>query len=318
MATCPRRITVVAVAGHESDGDRRGVVEVSPGVLEARVRVTVFMPTSHTWKDNMRAWTMRISLTVVSMLLVLPRHAAAQTADDLAKESQNPIASLISVPLQGNWDFGLGDRDATGVLFNFQPVVPFAINPSTNIVLRIIMPLTSQPGSASDGARINGMGDILSTAFFSPSKAGRVIWGVGPAVLLPAATNNTLGSEKFAVGPSAVALMQPGKFTVGFLFNHLWSTSGANDRQDVNQTFLQPFVSYNLGGGLALGVNVEASANWEADEAWTAPLHFSVSKVTLLGKRPVNLAVAAAPYVASPSGGASWRFRLAATFLFPR
>jgi hypothetical protein len=266
----------------------------------------------------MRAWTTSISPSVVSLLLVLPLPAAAQDAAELAKQTQNPIASLISVPLQGNWDFGLGDRDATGMLFNFQPVVPFPISPSTNIVLRVIMPLTSQPDSASDGGRINGTGDILSTAFFSPSKAGRIIWGVGPAVLLPTATNNTLGAEKFAVGPSAVALAQPGQFTVGVLFNHLWSTSGANDRQDVNQTFLQPFVNYNLGDGLALGANVEASANWEANEPWTVPLHLSVSKVTLLGKRPVNLAVAAGPYLASPSGGASWRFRLAATFLFPR
>ena len=266
----------------------------------------------------MRAWMTGISLSAVSMLLVLPPPAAAQTADELAKQTQNPIASLISVPLQGNWDFGLGDRDATGLLFNFQPVVPFPISPSTNIVLRIIMPLTSQPGTASDGTRINGMGDILSTAFFSPSKASRIIWGAGPVVLLPTATNNTLGTEKFAVGPSAVVLMQPGKWTVGLLFNHLWSTSGANDRPDVNQTFLQPFANYNLGGGLAVGANVEASANWKADETWTVPLHLSVSKVTLLGKRPVNLALAAGPVLASPSGGASWRFRLAATFLFPR
>jgi hypothetical protein len=97
----------------------------------------------------------------------------------------------------------------------------------------------------------------------------------------------------------------------------VWSTSGANDRQEVNQTFLQPFANYNLGGGLAVGVNTEATANWEADEPWTVPLHVALTKV-MLGKRPVNLAVMVAPYVASLSGGASWRFRLAATFLFPR
>ena len=82
------------------------------------------------------------------MLLALPAPAAAQSADELAKQTQNPIANLISVPFQGNWDFGLGDRDATGTLLNFQPVVPFAITPSTNVVLRVIMPLTSQPGGA--------------------------------------------------------------------------------------------------------------------------------------------------------------------------
>jgi len=264
----------------------------------------------------MRTWTTRISLSVVSMLVVLPPPAAAQTADELAKQTQNPVASLISAPLQGNWDFGLGDREATATLLNIQPVIPFGISKSTNVILRVIMPLTSQPGSTE--ARINGLGDIVATAFFSPAKSGRLIWGAGPVFLLPAATSNALGSEKFGIGPSVVALTQPGPWTIGALFNQIWSVSGANDRADVNSTFLQPFANYNLGGGLSAGFSVEATGNWEADEAWTAPLLFSVSKVTLLGKRPVNLALAAGPTIASPDGGASWRFRLVATFLFPR
>jgi hypothetical protein len=115
-----------------------------------------------------------------------------------------------------------------------------------------------------------------------------------------------------------VVLTQPGHWTLGALVSQIWSTSGATNRKDVNLTYLQPFVNYNLGSGLAVGVSMEASGNWEADQHWTAPLLFQVSKVTVLGKRPVNLAVAAGPTVASPTGGANWRFRLAATFLFPR
>ena len=280
-------------------------------------------------------WVTTFSLSAMAILFVLPPPAAAQSADELAKQTQNPIASLISVPFQGNWDFGLGARDATGSTLNFQPVIPFAINPSFNIVLRVIMPLTSQPAPGWDAAadtpgtvasqpaangaqRYSGLGDVLTTAFFSPSHPGRIIWGVGPALLLPTATNPALGGEKFAVGPSVVVLTQPGKWTLGLLGNQLWSTSGAKDRASVNQIYLQPFANYNLGGGLAVGASMEVSGNWKAQEQWNAPLLFSISKVTLLGKQPVQFAVAAGPTVVNPSEGASWRFRLAATFLFPR
>lgn len=256
------------------------------------------------------------SLGLLALLLVRPAPSAAQDASELAKQTQNPVSSLISVPLQGNWDFGLGDRDATGTLLNIQPVMPFGISKSTNIILRVIMPLMSQPGP--DGVRVNGLSDIVATAFFSPARSGRIIWGVGPVMLLPAATNNALSSEHFGLGPSAVALTQPGKWTLGGLFNQIWSVSGANDRSDVTTTYLQPFANYNLGAGLSAGVALEASANWEADETWTAPLLFNVSKVTLLGKRPVSFSVAAGPTLANPDEGASWRFRLSATFLFPR
>lgn len=255
-------------------------------------------------------------LSALAILLMLPLAAAGQDASELAKQTQNPIANLISVPLQGNWDFGIGDNEDTGTLLNVQPVIPFGVSKSMNVILRVIMPLTSQPGS--DGVRNNGMSDVVASAFFSPANAGRIIWGAGPVVLLPTATNNALGSQKFGVGPTVVVLTQPGKWTLGTLFNHIWSTSGATNRNDVNSTYLQPFANYNLGSGLAAGVSMEATGNWEADDTWTAPLLFQVSKVTLLGKRPVNLAVAAGPTVASPTGGANWRFRLAATFLYPR
>lgn len=258
-------------------------------------------------------WT---TLSVIALLLAMPALALAQTPEELAKQTQNPIASLISVPFQANWDFGLGTRKATGTLLNFQPVIPFAINKKTNVILRIIVPMTSQPDS--NGLRVNGTSDVLATVFFSPSSPGKLIWGAGPVFLMPTATNNALGTEKFGVGPSAVALLQPGKWTLGVLFNHVWSTSGAIDRNDVNQTYLQPFVNYNLGSGLAAGVSVEATGNWEASQHWTTNMLFSLSKVTLLGKRPTSISVAAGPTVASPDGGSNWRFRLAMTFLFPK
>jgi hypothetical protein len=264
-------------------------------------------------------------LSAMVLLLLLAPAAVAQqaapaagapSAAELAKQTQNPVASLISVPFQANWDFGLGDREAVGTLLNFQPVMPFSLNKSTNLILRVIMPVMSQP--APDGTRINGLGDVLMTPFFSPQKTGSIIWGIGPAISLPVATNKSLGSEKFSLGPSFVVLTQPGKFTIGTLFNQIWSVAGSKDRADVSSMYVQPFLNYNLGGGLAVGVVSEISVNWKADERVTAPLLFSISKVALLGHRPVNFMWGVGPMMASPEGGAEWRFRFQANFLYPR
>ena len=244
--------------------------------------------------------------------------AAAPSASDLAKQTQNPIASLISFPLEANWDMGVGDRKATSTLLNVQPVIPFPVSKGTNVVLRVIMPVTSQPTSEADGSRTNGLGDIVFSTFFTPARSGRVIWGVGPVLLLPTATNGTLGSEKFGVGPTAVALVQPGKWSIGMLVNQIWSTSGASDREDVDRAYLQPFMDYNLGSGLALGASAEVTGNWEADhDKWSGPVLLRVSKVTMLGKRPVKLQVAAGPTF-GPDEGPDWRFRFQMNFLFPR
>ena len=164
--------------------------------MQTTAPVVTSLPCGHS-HDERRRITRPLVLGPLALLLVLPCPSFAQNADELAKQTQNPVASLISVPLQGNWDFGLGDRDATGTLLNIQPVMPFAISKGANVILRVIMPLASQPGSSD--TRVNGLGDIIATAFFSPSNAGRVIWGAGPVFQLPAATNNTLGGESSAL-----------------------------------------------------------------------------------------------------------------------
>ena len=253
------------------------------------------------------------------LVLVFSISAAAQDVnpDELTRETQNPISSLISVPFQGNWDFGIGNRDSSATLLNFQPVMPFVASPSTNLIIRVIIPLTSQPTATEQ--RNSGIGDTLATAFFSPSKSSRITWGAGPAVLLPTATNAAIGTEKFALGPSIVFLKQPGNITYGFLGNQVWSVDGAKDREAVNQAFLQPFFNYNLGNGLSAGLTMEATVKWEASNGKaTAPLIFLINKIAMLGKRPVNFQIGAGPMVASPDGGPKWRFRATANFLYPR
>ncbi|MCK7517089.1 MAG: hypothetical protein MZV64_04905 [Ignavibacteriales bacterium] len=241
---------------------------------------------------------------------------ATDQATALAKQQQNPISSLISVPLQGNWDFGLGDRDATGTLFNIQPVVPFGVSRSTNLILRVILPLASQPGSGD--ARVNGVGDVVMTAFFSPAKSGRFTWGRGRSsccrrrrTTRSAARSSASGHRRWS-SPSR----DPGRSAC------CSTTSGPPAAPTTARTSVRPSCSRSstttCGNGLAVGAVLEATANWNADEHWTAPLVFTVSKVARLGNRPVNFVAGAGPTVASPEGGSTWRFRVMAVFLFPR
>jgi hypothetical protein len=256
-------------------------------------------------------------ISVCSWIVLAPLVAQAQGTSALARQTQNPVASLVSMPIQANWDSGLGERETTGTLVNVQPVMPFGLTKDWNVILRVVMPFASQATAA--GPTVSGMGDTVTTVFLSPAKASRFIWGAGPVFLLPTATTTRLGAEKIGLGPSIVALGQPGRVTLGVLYNQIWSISGATDRADVSQMLLQPFFTYNLGDGLSVGAVSEASANWSADSnRWSVPLLLTVSKVAVLGRRPVSFQAAAGPYLDGREQGAEWRLRLSVTFLFPR
>jgi len=240
-------------------------------------------------------------------------------AQDLAKKLANPVASLVSVPFQSNWEFGVGPEEDARFVLNFQPVMPFTLNKDWNLIARVIVPILGQPTLVPGGAPTSGLSDILASFFLSPARS-KLIWGVGPALLLPTTSDPFLGTEKWAAGPTFVVLKQAGPWTAGALANHIWSYGGASDRADVNQTFLQPFVSYSTPGGITLTVNTEATANWEAadGEKWTVPVNLQVSKVTRLGRRPMSIGLGAGYFVEKPEGGPSWKLRALVTLIFPR
>ena len=246
-----------------------------------------------------------------------PAPAQAET-EDLAKKLANPISDLVSVPFQFNWEQNVGPREATRFILNVQPVMPFTLNPNWNLIARVIVPFVSQPALIVGGEPAFGVSDILASFFFSPSKSG-LTWGVGPAINLPSTSIPSLGSEKWSAGPTVVALMQTGKVTYGALWNQVWSFSGANDRPNVDQMFLQPFFAYQATRTLTVTLQSETTANWEIDEGrWTVPINLIVAKLSTLGTFPASYQFGFGGFVAHPEIGPSWKVRGAIVILLPR
>jgi len=247
--------------------------------------------------------------------------AAATNADALRKAAQNPIASLISVPVQNNNNFGIGPDGRVQDILNIQPVIPGRVSRNWNLISRIITPIIYQPISnqpVDQGAY--GFGDLNPSFFLSPAKPGKLIWGVGTAIVLPTATNKTLGQGKWSMGPSVVVLAQPGKWTLGALVNNVFSFAGQSDRADVNQMVFQYFINYNLRKGWYITWQPTLTANWEASNGgrWVVPFGGGIGRIMKLGFQPVNLTAQFYGNAVRPAGSSPWGMRLQIAFLFPK
>ena len=239
----------------------------------------------------------------------------------LAKQLANPVASLISVPFQFNYDQRLnrlntGDR----VTLNFQPVIPFSLNTDWNLISRTILPITWSDNARVDSGRIIGTGDTVQSFFLSPARSSNgIVWGAGPVFMLPTGSSDLYTNHQWGAGPTAVALKQTGPWTVGALVNHMWSfASTGAPSPNVNATYLQPFVSYTTPAAWTFTLNSESTYDWNA-KAWQVPINAMVSKVVKIGPQRVSFAVGARYYVTSPDPAAKgWGARFVVTFLFPK
>jgi hypothetical protein len=244
---------------------------------------------------------------------------SGDSSHDLAMKLQNPVAALISVPFQFNWDNGLGEnKDGNRILLNIQPVIPITLNEDWNIISRTILPVVwedaDRPGVGSEF----GMGDVLQSFFFSPVKpVDGWILGVGPAMQFPTGTDDLFRSKQFSLGPTGVALRQEHGWTYGILANHLWHLCGSDDVPDVNATFLQPFLTYTFKSLTTIGATSESTYDWNGEQ-WTVPLNGFVTQLVHIGKLPVQFQFGGRYYLEAPDGGPDWGLRFTVTFLFPK
>jgi hypothetical protein len=267
-------------------------------------------------KRDRRALVAAVTMTMLGAPLL-----AQQTDAELAQKLANPVAALISLPFQANFErgFGIGE-DGTRYTVNVQPVIPAKLTDNWNVISRTILPVISQSDFFPGAGRQTGVGDIVQSVFFSPAKptASGWIWGAGPVFLLPTASDRLLGGGKFGIGPTAVALRQQGPWNYGALVNHIVSVAGQSARGDVNATFLQPFVSYVTKTAWTYTAQLESTRDWENSVGSTAASAI-VSKLVAFGTQRASIGGGLRYFVESPTGGASGlAVRASFALLFPR
>jgi len=259
---------------------------------------------------------------------VVESNAAA--LDKARRAAQNPIASMISVPFQENWNFGIGPADRVQNIFNIQPVVPVGLGANWNVIMRFVTPIIYQPyavpllqpsgSTVPFQTGVYGLGDMQPQFYFSPKHTGPIIWGAGPIFLVPTASYHLLSQGKFGIGPTFVALAQPHFGTIGVLVNNIWSVAGHENKPDVNQFYLQPFLNYNLKKAWYLSLQSSGiTANWEqTHNRWVVPIGGGPGRVWKFGHQTVNVQSFFFANVVHPPGASPWAFRMAFTLLFPK
>ncbi|RXM48351.1 hypothetical protein [Flavobacterium sp. YO12] len=241
---------------------------------------------------------------------------AESSAQELADKMANPVASLISVPLQNNLTYGIGPYNGSKYQINIQPVVPFKLSENLNLITRYILPVVDQQDVTGENTHEFGLSDATVTAFFAPKTKG-IILGVGPAFLVPTATEKFLGTEKFGIGPSVLVMHQGKGLSIGFLANQIWSVAGNADRADFNQFYTQIFLTHSYKSGASLGFTSEITQNWQGNTTLIT-VSPNVGAITKLGGQTMQFAVMPLiPIVGHSAIRPDWGLRAVVAFIFP-
>lgn len=250
--------------------------------------------------------------------LLLQAFASAALATDerasLAREDQNPLTRYYVFRVEENAQFGFGPHGDTINALRLQPLLPLSFGEDWRLLVRGIVPMLHQPWPET----ANGLSDVGLNLFATPARSGSFSWGIGAGFLLPTATDDRLGTEKWSAGPSAAAVYIEGPWVVGAVVQNLWSYAGSDARREVDTMSLRPLVNYNLSNGWYLTTSPSIVANWEADSPnrWLVPVGGGVGKVFLLGTQRVSATFESYYHVKSPTLGPDWQVRAQFSLLY--
>ncbi len=264
------------------------------------------------------ASTMPLSVAAPGEAPAFAAGEAGAAEISLALKLHNPVADLVTVPIESAFEFGSGSRNALTCTLNVLPVIPIELTKDWLLVTRTIVPFIYQEAVAAGEQDSTGLGDITQSFFLSPARlAGGWIVGAGPVFQYPSATDSALGAGRWGAGPTAAVVRQDGGWTFGALANHIWSFAGDSHRERVNTTLVDPFISYTWANDFTVEFDGESTLDWEQRQ-WTVPLTAGVSQLVTLGRHPVSFGLGGRWYAEHPADGPEWGIVFSVTLLFPR
>lgn len=237
------------------------------------------------------------SIVWILIPLFLPSLCLGQgqeTGDkELSKEAANPVTTIFNLPLQNNFNFGIGENERTQYLLSIQPVRFTFRTGQYRIRSFSLIPVMYQPNISQPQGGKFGLGDINLNFFFTNRDEQNILWGIGPSILLPTATDRSLGRGKWGIGPALAFIYKPKRMFLGFVANNLWSFAGDPERPKLKKFQMFAFIIYPLEKGWFLVSSPIISADWGAasGDRWLVPIGGGIGKLFRLGGKGLSLQV---------------------------
>ena len=252
----------------------------------------------------------------IGLMLPIGYVSARNDATELAKLDQNPLARFHRVQIEENAQLGFGpDNDVLNYL-RIQPLVPFKLNEDWSLITRSVIPIVHLPWPKE----VDGLSDIALQFLLTRSRTGKFLWGVGPAFIVPTATEKMTGAGKWSAGPVAGAVYINGPWVVNLVASNVWSFAGDDSRRDINIMSVRPTINYNLPNGWYLTSSPSIIATWgeSRPNRWLVPLGGGLGKVFSVGSQRMSSTLESYYHVVSPQIGPDWQLRFQLTLLFPK